>query len=60
MSPSHVVLRMTNEFSNIRPYASDPIVVKLDGPAELIGGDIPSRWLLALGQSGLVRRRVEQ
>ena len=34
---TRVVIRVTDEFGNIRPYANDPIEFKLTGPAELIG-----------------------
>ena len=34
---TRVVLRVTDEFGAVRPYANDPIVLKLEGPAELIG-----------------------
>ena len=34
---TRVVMRVTDEFGNIRPYANDPIMFTLDGPAELIG-----------------------
>ena len=34
---TRVVMRVTDEFGNIRPYANDPIVLTLEGPAELIG-----------------------
>lgn len=34
---TRVVMRVTDEFGNVRPYATDPIVLTLEGPAELIG-----------------------
>src|SRR6202048_4105533 len=56
---TRVVLRVTDEFGNIRPYANDPIVFKLDGPAELIGdnpfaliGGTGAVWVRAKEQAG--------
>ncbi|MGA7219756.1 MAG: hypothetical protein WBX38_15655, partial [Candidatus Sulfotelmatobacter sp.] len=34
---TRVVLRVTDEFGAIRPYANDPIKLTLEGPAEIIG-----------------------
>jgi beta-galactosidase len=58
---TRVVLRVTDEFGNIRPYANDPIVFKLDGPAELIGdnpfaliGGTGAVWVRAKQQAGTV------
>jgi beta-galactosidase len=58
---TRVVLRVTDEFDNIRPYASDPIVFTLDGPAELIGdnpfslvGGTGAVWIRARQQAGTV------
>jgi beta-galactosidase len=36
---TRVVIRVTDEFGAIRPFASDPIRFELTGPAELIGDD---------------------
>jgi beta-galactosidase len=44
---TRVVLRVTDEFDNIRPYASDPIVSNLQWPAELIGAPSPFAALAA-------------
>jgi beta-galactosidase len=58
---TRVVMRVTDEFGNIRPYANDPIVFKLDGPAELIGdnpfaliGGTGAVWVRAKEQAGTV------
>src|SRR6266851_2024946 len=58
---TRVVLRVTDEFGNIRPYANDPIIFKLDGPAELIGenpfsliGGTGAIWVRAKEQAGTV------
>lgn len=63
MSTSQVVLRVTDEFGNIRPYAKDPIAFRLDGPAELIGdglfalvGGTGAVWVCAKEQGESVNR----
>jgi beta-galactosidase len=59
---TRVVLRVTDEFGNVRPFANDPIVFKLEGPADLIGdnpfalfGGVGAVWLRAKEQAGTVR-----
>ncbi len=59
---TRVVLRVTDEFDNIRPYADDSIVLTLEGPGELIGdnpfslvGGTGAVWVRATGQPGTVR-----
>ena len=59
---TRVVLRVTDEFGAIRTYANDPIVFKLEGPAELIGdnpfsliGGTGAVWIRAKEQAGMVR-----
>lgn len=59
---TRVVLRVTDEFGAIRPYANDPIVFTLDGPAEIIGdnpfalvGGTGAVWIRARQQAGTVR-----
>jgi beta-galactosidase len=56
------VLRVTDEFGNVRPYAADAIRLELDGPAELIGenpcllvGGIAAVWIRATQRPGTVR-----
>jgi beta-galactosidase len=58
---TRVVVRVTDEFGNIRPYANDPIVFKLEGPAELIGdnpfalvGGTAAVWVRAKERGGMV------
>jgi len=58
---TRVVLRVTDEFGAIRPFANDAIHFKLDGPAELIGdnpfsliGGTGAIWIRAKEQSGTV------
>jgi beta-galactosidase len=53
---------VTDEFDNIRPYASDPIVFTLEGPAELIGdnpfslvGGTGAVWIRTQLQPGTVQ-----
>ena len=43
---TRVVLRVTDEFGAIRPFANDAIRFELDGPAEIIGDNPirPDRW----------------
>ncbi len=59
---TRVVLRVTDEFDNIRPYAGDPIVLTLEGPAEIIGdnpfalvGGTGAIWIRAKQQAGAVQ-----
>ena len=59
---TRVVLRVTDEFDAIRPYANDPIVLTLEGPAELIGdnpfglvGGTGAVWIRAKEEAGTVR-----
>jgi beta-galactosidase len=59
---TRVVLRVTDEFGAIRPYANDAIVLKLEGAAELIGenplalvGGRAAVWVRAMDQAGTVK-----
>lgn len=59
---TRVVLRVTDEFGAIRPFANDAIKLQLDGPAELIGdnpfaliGGTGAIWIRAKEQPGTVR-----
>jgi beta-galactosidase len=59
---TRIVLRVTDEFGNIRTYANDPITFKLEGPAELIGdnpfaliGGTGAVWIRAGEHPGTVR-----
>ena len=59
---TRVVLRVTDEFDAIRPFANDPIEFDLEGPAELIGdnpfaliGGTGAVWIRAKEQAGTVR-----
>jgi len=58
---TRVVFRVTDEFGAIRPYASDPIVLNLEGPAEIIGdnpfaliGGTGAIWVRAKEEPGTV------
>jgi beta-galactosidase len=58
---TRVVLRITDEFGAIRPFANDPIKFELDGPAEIIGdnpfaliGGTGAIWIRAKEQPGKV------
>ena len=59
---TRVVLRVTDEFDAIRPFAADAIRFELTGPAELIGdnpftlvGGTGAVWVRATEQPGKVR-----
>jgi beta-galactosidase len=59
---TRVVLRVTDEFDAIRPFANDAIRFDLSGPAELIGdnpfaliGGTGAIWIRAQEQPGTVR-----
>jgi beta-galactosidase len=59
---TRVVFRVTDEFGAIRPYANDPIVLSLEGPAEIIGdnpfaliGGTGAVWIRAKEEIGSVR-----
>jgi beta-galactosidase len=59
---TRVVLRVTDEFGAIRPFASDAIRFELSGPAEIIGdnpfalvGGTGAIWIRAGEQPGKVR-----
>ncbi len=59
---TRVVLRVTDEFGNIRPFANDAIQLEVEGPAEIIGdnpfaliGGTGAIWIRAKEQPGTVR-----
>jgi beta-galactosidase len=59
---TRVVLRVTDEFDAIRPFANDAVKFELEGPAELIGdnpfaliGGTGAIWIRAKEQAGTVR-----
>jgi len=58
---TRVVLRVTDEFGAIRPFANDAIKLELDGPAEIIGdnpfaliGGTGAIWIRAREEPGTV------
>jgi beta-galactosidase len=58
---TRVVLRITDEFDRIRPFANDAIKFELEGPAEIIGdnpfaliGGTGAIWIRAKQQAGTV------
>jgi beta-galactosidase len=58
---TRVVMRVTDEYGAVRPFANDPIVFTLEGPAQLIGdnpfsliGGTGAVWIRAREQSGVV------
>jgi beta-galactosidase len=59
---TRVVLRVTDEFGALRTYAGDPVVLTLEGPADLIGdnpfgliGGTGAVWVRAKELAGKVR-----
>jgi beta-galactosidase len=59
---TRVVLRVTDEFDAIRPFANDAIQLDVEGPAEIIGdnpfalvGGTGAVWIRAKEQAGTVR-----
>jgi beta-galactosidase len=59
---TRVVLRVTDEFDAIRPFANDAIQFTLEGPAEIIGdnpfaliGGTGAIWIRAKEQPGTVK-----
>jgi beta-galactosidase len=59
---TRVVLRVTDEFDAIRPFAADPVKFELQGPAELIGdnpfalvGGTGAVWIRAKEKTGTAR-----
>lgn len=56
---TRVVFKVTDEFGNVRPFANDAIVLKLEGPADLIGdnpfalsGGAGAVWIKAREEAG--------
>ena len=59
---TRVVLRVTDEFGAIKPFADDSIRLEIEGPAEIIGdnpfslvGGTGAVWIRAKEQPGAVR-----
>ncbi|MGB7283750.1 MAG: hypothetical protein WBE13_15900 [Candidatus Acidiferrum sp.] len=59
---TRVVLRVTDEYGAIRPFANDAIKLELEGPAEMIGdnpfaliGGTGAVWIRAKEQAGTAR-----
>jgi beta-galactosidase len=59
---TRVVLRVTDEFGNVRPFANPAVRLEIAGPAELIGdnpfvlvGGVGAIWIRAQERAGLVR-----
>jgi beta-galactosidase len=62
---TRIVLRVTDEFGAVRPFANDAIKFELDGPAELIGdnpfsliGGTGAVWIRAQEKPGKVRLKA--
>ncbi len=63
---TRVVFRVTDEYGAVRPYATAAIVLRLEGPAELIGdnpfaliGGVGAVWIRAKQQPGIVFLHAE-
>ena len=63
---TRVVLRVTDEFGAIRPFANDAIKLEVAGPAEMIGdnpfsliGGTGAVWIRARDKAGKVQLRAE-
>jgi beta-galactosidase len=61
---TRVVLRVTDEFGAIRPFANDAIALELEGPGEIVGdnpfvlvGGTGAIWIRAGEQAGTVKLR---
>jgi beta-galactosidase len=62
---TRVVLRATDEFGRIRPFANDTVKLEVDGPAEIIGdnpfaliGGTGAIWIRAKEQAGTATLRA--
>jgi len=62
---TRVVLRVTDEFGAIRPFANDAVRLELEGPADVIGdnpfsliGGTGAVWIRAKEQAGRVRLKA--
>jgi beta-galactosidase len=63
---TRVVLRVTDEFGAVRPFANDPIVLTLEGPGKLIGdnpfsliGGTGAVWIRSGEEPGIVRLKAK-
>jgi beta-galactosidase len=59
---TRIVLRVTDEFGNVRPFANVAIRVELEGPAQIIGdnpfvlvGGVGAVWIRAQERAGTVQ-----
>lgn len=62
---TRVVLRVTDEFGNVQPFANDAIKLQLEGPAEIVGdnpfslvGGTGAIWIRAQQTAGTVRLKA--
>ncbi|MFL6308271.1 MAG: glycoside hydrolase family 2 protein [Candidatus Sulfotelmatobacter sp.] len=62
---TRVVLRVTDEFGNVQPFANDAIKLQLEGPAEIVGdnpfslvGGTGAIWIRAQQTTGTVRLKA--
>jgi beta-galactosidase len=59
------VLRVTDEFGNVQPFANDAVKLELEGPAEIIGdnpfslvGGTGAIWIRAQQTAGTVQLKA--
>ncbi len=62
---TRIVMRVTDEFGNVCPFANDSIKFELEGPAEILGdnpfsliGGTGAIWIRAQERPGMVRLRA--
>jgi beta-galactosidase len=63
---TRVVFRVTDKYSNLRPYATGAILLELDGPGEIVGdnpfalfGGLGAIWVRAQRKAGIVTLRAK-
>lgn len=59
---TRIVFRLTDQYGNIMPFASEALSIEVDGPAELIGpsltaftGGVYAAWIRTIGIEGTVK-----
>jgi beta-galactosidase len=62
---TRIILRVTDEFGAIRPFANDAIQLEIDGPGEIVGdnpfsliGGTGAVWIRAQEKAGRVRLKA--
>ena len=59
---TRVVMKVTDEFGNVRPFSNAAITLSIEGPGEIIGdnpfalfGGVGAVWIKAKESSGMIR-----